>query len=167
MNRPSQQLSWIGAFVCFFPSRCDNHAVCFLKLIQEPEVASTIPRPPSQAQLNAHLGYPTTCYATHRRCGQPRRPEHGQSLIAFVIEEARISIVDDMLKPCSRPAQDHHLGHQLAMVPIWNAWLEYPKANRDLLSLQASKVVVVFNPRLKTMLRLQRGGFDDHSISMC
>jgi hypothetical protein len=39
------------------------------------------------------------------------RPEQGQSFVAPLVKEARILIVDDMLKPRSRPAQDHHLRH--------------------------------------------------------
>jgi hypothetical protein len=32
------------------------------------------------------------------------RPEHGQSFVALLVKEAGILIVDDMLKPRSRPA---------------------------------------------------------------
>jgi hypothetical protein len=39
------------------------------------------------------------------------RPKHSQSFVALLVEEARIPIIDDMLKPRSRPAQDHHPGH--------------------------------------------------------
>jgi hypothetical protein len=39
------------------------------------------------------------------------RSEHGQSFVALLVKEAEIFIVDDMLKPRSRPAQDHHLGY--------------------------------------------------------
>lgn len=34
------------------------------------------------------------------------RPEHDQSFVALLVKEAGILIVDDMLKPRSRPAQD-------------------------------------------------------------
>lgn len=52
------------------------------------------------------------------------RLEQGQCFLALLVKEAGILIIDDMLKPHSRPAQDHHLGHQFAVVPIRNARLE-------------------------------------------
>ncbi|KAI3226519.1 hypothetical protein DTO012A9_5567 [Penicillium roqueforti] len=46
------------------------------------------------------------------------RLEHGHSFVVLPLKEAGIFIVDDMLKSRSRPAQDHHLRHEFAMVPI-------------------------------------------------
>lgn len=51
------------------------------------------------------------------------------------VKEAGIIIIDDMLKSCSRPAQNYHLGHQLAVVPVFNMGCKDLKINRDVVSL--------------------------------
>ncbi|KAL3263477.1 hypothetical protein ABHI18_001733 [Aspergillus niger] len=42
--------------------------------------------------------------------------------------------MDDMLKPRSRPAQDHHLCHSSPVVPICHTRLKVPKTHKDVLS---------------------------------
>lgn len=61
--------------------------------------------------------------------------EHSQGFLVLPVKEAGIIIIDDMLKSCSRPAQNYHLGHQLAVVPVFNMGCKDLKINRDVVSL--------------------------------
>jgi hypothetical protein len=52
------------------------------------------------------------------------------------------------------------------MVPIRNAGCKGPKADGDLVSLQAPEVAIIVYFRLKEMLLLYRGSLNDHSVSV-
>lgn len=95
----------------------------------------------------------------------PTRPERGQSSVALLVKEAGVPIMDGMLKPRSRPAQDHHLRHYFAVVPICNARLKVPKTDRDVLSLQVPEPVIIVHFRSKAMLLLRSRCFHDHRVS--
>lgn len=77
-----------------------------------------------------------------------------------------ISFIDDVLYTNPRPAEDHHMKHELTVIPIGNAWSEVAKTDRNMVPLQRPEVAVGVNLSLKKVLFLHGGSLDDDSVPM-